>query len=220
MPCVHNINSVDDGFQLFGWILFSLITTGWGLYFCWNPVWWSILRGNTGYVPSDPVMQAIISVFSLAGGWGAWRLWFCNSWDIKYVPLMLYVFEIIFMTLYFPAVMLSPSAWLPLGVSVVAIGFSAAYTGFAFVTDTWAGVVGVVALLLNLYLFFIALYLVIHQLSHEKDAYRFYADHNDSIMPSGGRGLTSMVSSMTNPPPPAPANTGTAPIGIRIRRPQ
>lgn len=218
MSCHHGVNSLDDGFQLIGWEIFTLVTLTWGLHMCWNPKWWAVLRGNTGYVPSEIATQAAVSVFALAAGWGAWRLWFCNNWDIKIVPLLLYVVMIFMVSAFFAALSLSPTAWAPLAVALVATGIAGAYTGFAFVTDIWAGVTGIVGLLVCLYAFFLSVYLLVHQTSHDKDAYAYYASERDNIEPTPRRGITGLVADMGKPAPaPISSHMGGHNILLHIR---
>ena len=197
--CEHTLTNAEQGFLgLAQWINFTLIFYGCGMWLCWNPIWWSILRRYAAYLPSDQIVFLSMTVLSFASGWGVWRLWFCHNWSSNEVPLVFYVIMVVFTSGYFPSTMLSPVSIVPLVVSIVGFIMSILFSVWAGGDDgdNWAMVMGIITTLLNVIFILTSSFIAFHQYMGHFNPYERYQTDKNTIRPNGQSALVKNVTEL------------------------
>lgn len=165
-------------------------------FLCWNYKWYRFLREHT-FMPEMRALFMAITVMVTANSWSAWRLWRCENWDTDLAPLLVYIFMIISLHAYVPALMAIKSLWLCTAVSLVACGLAIAYTALAFVeADIYAGIVGVFDIVWALLQLFFTLYL--NPLHEKRVLNKYYGRPNTPSRKNRQRGVEVSVAVHTS----------------------
>lgn len=222
MGCLFVVTTIDDAFQIVGWMMTTVLIFILATFTSWNPRWFAYLRGHV-FLPTEKAVFSGLTVLAVANGWAAWRLWVCENWDVDPVPLLLYLLMIIGTGFFYPVLMWAPtSVYLPILVAIIAFALSIAYTVFAFFDDMWAGLVGVADILVTL------MYIIVGvQIWMDGTIYKKYRDVKDTEMVDkdqrekmGGRGYSeyrtqemssSSSSAMPVSAPPVEASAAPGP---------
>ena len=198
--CNHSLTNAEQGFLgLAQWINLTLVVYGCGMWLCWNPIWWSILRRYASYLPSDQIVFLSMTILSFASGWSVWRIWFCHNWSSHLLPLLFYVLMIVFTSGYIPTIMLSPISVIPLVISLIGFVMSILFSVWAGGDDgdTWALVMGIVTTLLNVVFILTSTFITFHQYMGHINPYDNYHKDKDNIRPNGKsfivKGVTKMM---------------------------
>lgn len=144
MTCSMSFTTMEHAFGLVGqWWLVSMVVFVSMTFLCWNYKWYAFLREHSP-MPEMRALFIIMTIMVTANSWSVWRLWRCENWDADLAPLLIYLFMIVAIHAYVPALMAVKSLWLCAFVSLVACGLAIAYSTLAFIeADTYAGIIGV-----------------------------------------------------------------------------
>lgn len=147
MGCPTTIVTVDDIYQLGAWYLFTFAVHNVLVNLNFDYEWYDTLRKKVTLPSQNAFMGALFCVV-LANGYAVWRLWFCQNWDVYPVPLALYWVMVVLNGLWVTVMSALPQfkELIILGlVAFAALAMSVVFTVFAFLNDTWSGVIGAVA---------------------------------------------------------------------------
>jgi len=141
--CEVHFKSTSD---LLGFFLWAVTTGAIFLlfsWFTWNPNKYALFRERAMFIPqrlAHSYMTILIGLYA----WSAFRVWFCDNWDVNPTPLIIYVIKIIFVSWISLTFMVARDIWLTVVVAFIALAFAIANCVLFFIEDSWAGLVGVV----------------------------------------------------------------------------
>ena len=144
VSCVTPPSSVEDNWQLVGWLVTSIMVMGFGTFTCWNDRWYAYVRSKFMILFPKMVMVFFIILLAVGNGWSGWRFWNCENWDVYSKPLFVFIFMIIVEGLFWPAFHLGSTLWFALFFAFATTALSITYLVFAgFRGDIWIILIGI-----------------------------------------------------------------------------
>lgn len=157
--CDVHLENLEDFAGLGYWIattlgIFTLFT-----WLTWDSNKYAFFVSQANFIP-EIVLHGAVYIWMLMSGWSAWRVWYCDNWDVEPAPLAIYMVKIIFIALITPSFMKARRLWVPTSTTLIAIVFAIINLILFAIEDEWAAVLGVVDLLSLCTILVVFLYLI------------------------------------------------------------